>query len=272
MSSMPLFLCSRRRQRGATLVEWLIVAPPMLFIILAIIQVGFIMMAKNSVNYAIFEAARAGSVNHADIGTIDTAFANALVPFYGGGKTAAQLAGTLAVASADLAVSGTVITLLNPTQESFRDFGVVENGITQIPNDNLRYRSTTPGANSGQSIQDANLLKVQVVYGYQLAIPLVNRTITAMAEILDPANMLYYGNGRIPILAQATVRMQDAAYDQTGYVSSPGPGNNGVSPPVPPPGTPPPEPGPGPNPAPVPEPLPPIGPSQGPTCSLLPST
>ena len=261
MSLMPHNLPSRHRQRGATLVEWLIVAPPMLFIILAIIQVGFIMMAKTSVNYAVFEAARAGSVNHADINTIDTAFANALVPFYGGGKTAPALAVSLANATADLALSGTAITILNPTQESFMDFGVVENGITQIPNDNLRYRATTPGANSGQSIQDANLLKVEVVYGYHLAIPLVNSTITAMAAVLDPAHALYYSNGRIPILAQATVRMQSAAYNQAGYVASPGPGNNGVSPPVPAPAPPP---APGTTPSPTPEPPPIVDPTNTP--------
>ena len=40
--------------------------------------------------------------------------------------------------------------------------------------------------------------------------------------MLDPANTLYYRNGRIPILAQATVRMQSAAYNQAGYGPAPG--------------------------------------------------
>lgn len=232
------------RQTGAAMVEWLVVAPPMLFIILGIIQVGFIMMAKTSVNYAIFEAARSGSMNNAQLSDIQTAFTTALVPFYGGGQSEAQIAKSLVKASGDIAESGTIIKILNPTKESFQDFEVTENKIKQIPNDSLSFRDKTPGANSSQSIQDANLLKVHVTYGYRLAIPLVNRTITAMLKALDPANApLYYDNGRIMITAQATVRMQSPAYDQATYVSAPGAGNakppgstGGVNPNPPPPG------------------------------------
>lgn len=219
------------RQRGAALVEWLIVAPPLLFVTLGIIQTGFIMMAKTSVNYAAFEAARAGSMANASLSAITSAFTKALVPFYGGGQSAAELAASLVRAGNDIAQSGTVIQILNPTQESFQDFGVTENNLKQIPNDNLAYRAKTPGAKSGQSIQDANLLKLHITYGYRLAIPLVNSTIVALLKTLDPdpANAtLYYDQGRIPIAAQATVRMQSPAYEQANLVSSPGAGNGGA--------------------------------------------
>jgi hypothetical protein len=100
---------------------------------------------------------------------------------------------------------------------------------TEIPNDNLMYRSTSISG-GGMNIQDANLLKVRVTYCYRMAVPILNKLIYNL--VIDPpmtpvvgttaADMLASEGGgsiskpctglvdeyRIPITSEAVVRMQ----------------------------------------------------------------
>lgn len=94
------------------------------------------------------------------------------------------------------------IVLVNPSPDSFvdfrEDFELVReydptadsllSGRSTIPNDNLMYRDASPGLNSEQSIQDANLIKVHVSMCYELYVPLVDRIIRELLTLApDPA-------------------------------------------------------------------------------------
>ena len=83
MNTSALRMPGRRpqSQRGAGVVETLIVLPTLLFLVLGMWQAALAYQAKSSVNYATFEAARAGSVNNADIGSIKTAFRRAMLGY-----------------------------------------------------------------------------------------------------------------------------------------------------------------------------------------------
>ena len=103
------------------------------------------------------------------------------------------------------------IVRVNPAPESFMDYGVQApqvidldpaadsalNSVLVIPNDNLVYRSSAEGANSGQSIQDANLLKVHVSFCYELVVPFVRQV---MRQIMAPQG----GDTGIGIVRDAT--------------------------------------------------------------------
>src|SRR5690606_11855851 len=52
-------------QRGATLVEFVIAGPLVLFILLVLMQYALLFHARSQLNYATFEAARAGTVANA---------------------------------------------------------------------------------------------------------------------------------------------------------------------------------------------------------------
>ena len=56
-----------QRQTGASLVELFVVAPALLFLGLGTVQIGLLYHAKTTLNYATFEAARVGSVSHAQV-------------------------------------------------------------------------------------------------------------------------------------------------------------------------------------------------------------
>ncbi len=231
---------------GQSMVEFVIVLPVMMMLILAIIQFGLIYKAKITLNYAAYQTARAGTLNNASLETMNLAFSSNMAPLYTtsyfnmdssgnctssfaatdsarntrlGGKEITEngLRGILdaninnfdseKVLCARKVVNRQIddgyvrISVVNPSPTSFSNFGVDgyydsnDDGnystVNMIPNDNLMYRDPTviASGSSGQSIQDANLLKIHVGYCYELIIPFINRIIWAMQN---------YGPGSAP--------------------------------------------------------------------------
>ena len=92
---------SSRREHGATLVEFVIAGPLVLFILLVLMQYALLFHARSQLNYATFEAARAGTVANARPTAIRTAFERAMTGYHGGGTTTAELAASRAKALAE---------------------------------------------------------------------------------------------------------------------------------------------------------------------------
>lgn len=250
------------------MVEFLIIAMALLMLILGTIQFALIYQAKITLNYAAFETARAGAVDNARRWATELAFARALAPLYTNPylveKNKTAFGGVLssgsnftnlscgtnfalgALATPDLKYEHVKcarehvremivgkqvrILLVNPGPEAFAGRLAVATGggKSLIPNDNLMYRSKVPDPNSGQSIQDANLIKVHIGLCYKLVVPLVDRMIARMVALaptaLEPANFgpaaagsfahqcsaagLGPGVYGVPIYAHAVMRMQ----------------------------------------------------------------
>ena len=133
------------------------------------------------------------------------------------------------------------IELLNPTKESFDDWNdpdlqaTVGGGRRVIPNGGLAFKDPDDiGGNSGQNIQDANLIKVRITHGYRslTSLRFIGNIYTRYLQWLDPGGDAFYtalvDAGRIPVVSHATVLMQSDAIEPGAPVSSPGPGNNGT--------------------------------------------
>jgi Flp pilus assembly protein TadG len=264
--------CSRQRggcrsrldQRGATLVEFVVVVPTVLFMLMNLIQYGLLYHAKSQLNYATFEAARAGTTQNANPAAIRTAFTRAMTGYYGGGTTTAQLATSYAKALADTTAANVRIEILSPTKESFDDYASpglkskLNLSSRVIPNSNLAFNQCpmdVPGCNndpktnkSGQTLADANLLKLRITYGIpeKKQIPLAGKFMNWALGILnsgdpDAFRQGLVAAGRIPVVVHTVMRMQSPAYENAN-ASLPGPGNDGK------PTDPGPAPGPGPGP------------------------
>ena len=195
-------------QRGATMVEFALIAPVLMLLGLGLVQVGLVFHAKSALSFALQEAARAGAVGNATPDSIQKGFLTGMVPYMGGGLNAADLAATLAKATAEFtrgsAENWIRIQQLSPTPQSFADWqenGLDDNGnqVVEIPNANLPllrctrmptggtsgYRSSSAcggagepvGSTSQQTLSDANLLKLKLTYGVQLGIPFINRIV-----------------------------------------------------------------------------------------------
>ena len=249
--------CSRQRgrcrsrldQRGATLVEFVVVVPTVLFMLMNLIQYGLLYHAKSQLNYATFEAARAGTTQNANPAAIRTAFTRAMTGYYGGGATTAQLATSHAMAVADTTDANVRIEILSPTKESFDDYASpglatkLKTSSRVIPNSNLAFIQCpmdVPGCNndpktnqSGQTLADANLLKLRVTYGIpgNKQIPLAGKFMNWALGILNSGDPDAFRQGlvkagRIPVVVHTVMRMQSPAYENAN-VSNPGPGNDG---------------------------------------------
>lgn len=199
-----------RRQRGAAIVEATIALPLLIVVIVAAVQFAFVYQAKATLNHAALQAARAGAVSNATPSAIRHALARGLAPL---ASPDASLEG---VAEAAANIEGELLTnarirILNPTREAFDDFAVEVDGVRELPNDRLHARSTQRGANGGLNIQDANLLRVEITYGYELKVPLVSGLLARLlssAREGDAFHQQLLRRGRLPITATATVRMQ----------------------------------------------------------------
>jgi len=200
-------------QRGAALAEFVVVFPALALLGLGLLQTGLIYHAKNIVTYATFEAARKGSVSHADTTPMLNELGLRIAPLFGGDGSPEKAMAAIALGTLEANDPRyTSIEVLNPTSSAFDDFGVTTaDGVVEIPNDSLRYRARTVGTASGVSIQDANLLKIKVTYAHRLKVPLLDRVIPAVMSRFDPENIRYYQLGRIPVTAFATLRMQSPA-------------------------------------------------------------
>ena len=203
-----------RRQRGATLAEFVVVAPVLLGIGGGTVQAGLAYHGKTVLNYATFEAARAGAVHHALMDEMEAELGTRLAPLQGGDGTVASAVEAIARSKASLGPSLTRVRILNPTAEAFDRWKVrsKESGREVIPNSHLRHRDGEQRA--GVTLQDANLLKIEVVHGFDLKVPLVGSLLTtALAAIdPDPERLPYYAAGLLPLRSVATVRMQSEVW------------------------------------------------------------
>ena len=205
----------RRRQRGASAAEFLIAAPVLLGIGGGTVQTGLLYHGKTTLNYATFEAARAGAVHHARVDAMREELGTRLAPLQGGDGSAAGAVAAIARSKAAVESPLTRIRILNPTVEAFERWGVtsVESGRRVIPNSHLRLREDPLGdVRAGVSLQDANLLKIEVVHGMELAVPVVGDLLTSAMRHIDPEHAPWYDAGLFPLRSVATVRMQSEAW------------------------------------------------------------
>ncbi len=226
-------------QSGQSMTEFIIIAPLMILVVMGSLQFAFIYNAKTTVNYAAFQAARSGAVNHGLRSAVETAFVRNMAALYTNNNTLDAVRVARARVQRDVDDGFVCMQRLNPPTSAFLDHGLPSTG--EIPNDNLMFRKPVVGVNSGLSIQDANLLKVRVTYCFSMIVPLVNRTVSAMgtASLTDddvygfvsdstdiniqPAGNFQrqcYNDMRIPIVAHALVRMQSAARPDNSFAET----------------------------------------------------
>ena len=199
-----------KKEFGSTMVEFVVVAPVLLMLGLGTVQMGFVYHAKTTLNYATFEAARIGAVNHADIEPMKNELAYRLAPLYGGRGSDESAGAAIGRSMADsINPLAGKITIINPTADMFDSWAVTdsESGELQIPNHHLRHQNDDVRA--GVTLHDANLLKIRSEYGYRLRIPVAASMIIRAMQVLYPEQAAYYANGRIRLSSVATVRMQN---------------------------------------------------------------
>jgi hypothetical protein len=205
-------------ESGQAVVEAAIVLPLCLVLILCAIQVAQLQQARVLLEYAAFNAARAGVVHDADNGAGGTsgpmhdAAALSLLPGFGRTDGFGALARTWARFRASEAALRALrlpmlrISVLNPRRGDFARSGEHLDG-QEIDFDDVRPQAT-----------DANLLSIDLRYLYELRVPLANKLIQT-AWLLRPGSAPpgdvaalkvagRQGHYFVPVHAFYTMRMQ----------------------------------------------------------------
>ena len=203
-------------QRGVAMAETLVALPVLGALVGGAIQMGLLFEAKATLNHAVLQAARAGMVENADKTAIRLGLMRGLLPLYSPEPTSQGIRKALACHATPDVLIHSCIQIVNPTREAFDDHEVVDivSEEFSIPNDELHRHPKTAGASSGVNVQDANLLKVRVVYGAKMSVPLIGTLIAK--SMLAGGDFENFERGllaqnRLPIVASATVRMQSPA-------------------------------------------------------------
>ena len=180
--------------------EFIIVFPVMLLLLFGTLQIALLYQAKIQLNYAAFEAARAGALNNAQQWAMQAGLVRGLVPLHTHGAPVGGSGGLLASGRgwlrwargklwSDVQNNMLRIDVINPSENAFSNHGITVEidgaDETVIPNDSLMYRDAS--SRGGQSIQDANLLKIRVMYCYEMQVPFANRVISSMLRLGNAA-------------------------------------------------------------------------------------
>lgn len=202
------------------MLETVIALPVVLVLGLSITQWALVHQARAAVDHATLMAARAGAFNHAEKGPMRNAFARAIVPLHISDTDAAGFETAFLMRATPDARLNLELNILNPTREAFTDHARIDaSGRRYLPYRRLDRAPDRVGRRSGINIQDAALLRVQAVYGYELKVPYAGafilqavRTATRWTRAYGVRERAMLATGRLPIVTTATVRMQTRAF------------------------------------------------------------
>lgn len=209
-------ISSVRSQRGSAIIESVVAIPILWLVIGLAIELAVLFETKSALNHAALQSARAGMVANAEPSALVNGLSRGLLPLFSPEPGLAGAAETLAAEVLPDVLAFSRIRVLNPTRAAFSDFGENVGGDRQIPNDELHRRSSQVGGTSGVNIQDANLLKIEVIYGAESKVPGVGALMARTILLLNGGKLGEFErrlleSGRLPVLSTATVRMQTPA-------------------------------------------------------------
>lgn len=193
-------LLQRRTQSGVSLVEFSIVAIPILLLGLGGIEIAQWFFHKQAISLALIEAGRAAIVDHAHPLTIESAFEDAMLPlFVSSTKPLSRQRLHLALAERQVKTGAPPwrIEILSPSAAAFQDFSTPalaiaqQTGLPAISNAYLAEQDTGKqakgwahgvGPQSGQTIWDANTLVLRLTWLHEPLLPLAKGLIRLLGD------------------------------------------------------------------------------------------
>jgi len=188
-----------RKQNGQAMTEFIVIAFVLLLLTLGLVQLIFVYQAKTNLNYATFEATRAGTLANASPKSIKHGFARGMAPSHmrvvddpSVSVTSQDIRNTALTTAYQTAYDEiddyVQIQRINPIPAHFAtgsggwgrtipDWEITQENLDSgvslyIPNEHLLYKATDKRA--GITIHDANLLKLRITYCMDLIVPFAN--------------------------------------------------------------------------------------------------
>jgi hypothetical protein len=206
-----------RRIHGAATIEFQIVALfALLPLCLGMLQLALLLADNHHIDFAAFHAVRRAAMEQGNLHAARRAFAQASSVLFvdageelDAGNITGRAAAAYARAIADQARFAR-IRIIGPDADAQADFALLRGADRVIPNDGLQYRATTAGRRSGLSIQQANILRVEVIWCRELIVPFARQLIVGSLRAMDrdPWHQYCYSEGRVPVRSESATPMQ----------------------------------------------------------------
>lgn len=198
---------ARGRAAGVASIEFLVASGTVILpLVLSILELGQLVVAKQTLDVAITRAARAGAAEHGDLRAMRTALGHGLAALQAGRSDSEALARAIAEAHRPDRVR---FDLWTPTAASFTDFGVRRGSHREIPNVWPPSESRR-GAASGQTLLQANHIGLRVSWCRTLLFPWLLGTLGrfAMAPDAPAFDRACLAQGGWPVRARYLIHAQ----------------------------------------------------------------
>lgn len=195
---------TREDIRGQAFVEFALVMPVYLFMLICFIQLVLIMNAKLCLEYAAFAAARAGVVNRGNMDNMKAAAATVLSPFF-----SVPGVGRMSPDIVSLGLMKEAVKLrITDNPGSLNPLTPVAISILNDPSPVSAYNSAS--STFGLS-QDQKLLKIKIDFDFPLEVPLANKIIkelsNAVVEDVSTLSGHFYKRGDYDALPVVSLRL-----------------------------------------------------------------
>lgn len=214
---------------GASMIETIIVFPIMMFVGMAIVHLALVYQAKSNLEYTALMVARvAAAKGFSTQAAIDDMVVEARYRMGGTDRLdvpSSDYAAILADAAYDTPLDKVRFRIVRPNSVTFADWGGGGAGCggslpCVIPSNNLLYRDPTELKN-GISIQDANILTIEVQYFVETGVPFMSLLMIGETKPADDRDLDFHESNRFNkkfrgspglwVKAQSTVIMQTDA-------------------------------------------------------------
>ncbi|MHB8253137.1 MAG: TadE/TadG family type IV pilus assembly protein [Acidiferrobacter sp.] len=193
--------------------EFVVALPVLILLLLGALQMGLLFTTHTTVTLAAFDAVRAASENGGAQTALENGLARGLSPLYAHGSSATAVSIAEGEALAAVKDPQTVaVSLLNPPPAVVKAWAqsVTHDGTTQkeIPNARLLFASATVRA--GETLPDANVLKIRVRYCAPLIVPFIAPVIATLEKAWSPSpfTLACANQPGLPVSVVATALMQ----------------------------------------------------------------
>lgn len=225
-AACPASKVGQRRQGGAGMIEFSIVAVPLLLLGLGSIETAHWLLTRQVVSLALLEAGRAGISAHAKPNVITAAFEHALLPLFpaSAGNSARQnLQLAFQKRRRDTAGAPWQMAVLSPTTAAFNDFAdpqltrTVQGGLAAINNhylyeqDQRRRAQGWPqglGPESKISIYQANTLTLRLTYLHEPVVPGMKGLMRLLGKAGGSFGQHAMAHGYLPLSREISLVMQ----------------------------------------------------------------
>lgn len=222
-----------QKQKGASVTEILVVTPLVMLLGMIGIQYALMYNARTNITYASYEAARAGTINHADPQAIEDGLLKGLLPLLSTNLKSFKADTTnplTATAQGKLALEKLKfdearfmkIEIISPNEAAFNACNNVQlqkilnttnKVIPNKHNDIQNYKCSDPNI----SISQANVLKLRITYGYKPKIPLAKDMFVSIASFVrgsqEKFDLKLLASDRIPITVDVSAQMLSPAVE-----------------------------------------------------------